>query len=876
LKVSGTLDATGLNLSTANLIPGDNIDICNNVISAFLGADSIVNINSLHSDGNVDVVGALNVCQTSTFGGALNVSNTIYSGVAGQHEGSLVLYSNILGNNFQQIYNASGTEVDITATGTATAINYFVGGTNVLRISPNAFQVNAIDANIIDTNELTANVFTCIDGKATFRFNTPTLNASTINADVGIITDLNASDIFVHTLDVDVNITSPFANIDSLTADTLGGTTATFNQVNVANALQLFNCNLTGANTIGTLQLNAGTANVTTINNKTINSSTINASTIEIDEIDLITINASQGNFSNISTLDITAENICALFFIQCERLNASLTITGSAIISEDVCQVGQPGEGGAKILFYGPTLSEKAEFTLTSDFNIDTKSVNNINFIIDDAVLMAVNSNGINASQANLSTINVSLIIAENISGYQETLIAGANISIVGNTISTLAEPIPSDINFSSINASNMVIDNDLLVDTINNSFLNTSFITCNDEASFGSSVAVTGAVSCAELDTDQVFTINLSSSALDAVNITTDTITSFQHNISDSSDDAEASFLIRDGSTTRFIHTGGRLRFECNELQTSGVANFSTINASNIIGYQQTLIAGDNISIVGNTISTLAEPIPTDPNFSSVNTSTLNASVVNGDNLSTATMVFTSDFNLQTFGNVLSLTKPLLSVNEVVAGLKTKDVVTKSLNTSSLNVDGFTTLDIVTISLGLNSTNNNLFNINSSGTANISTGNFSTINASNLSTATMNFGADLTFDTFSNTLSLTTTPEEAISDIETNGLVTSSVNTSQLNVDGFSTFDAVAISLGLNSLVGNINTINSSGSANISVGNFSTINASNIVGYQETLIAGDNISIVGNTISRVRVSKARFAMEFAVNRRIFLLCVE
>jgi len=212
---------------------------------------------------------------------------------------------------------------------------------------------------------------------------------------------------------------------------------------------------------------------------------------------------------------------------------------------------------------------------------------------------------------------------------------------------------------------------------------------------------------------------------------------------------------------------------------------------------------------------------------------------------------MVFTSDFNLQSFGNVLSLTKPLLSVNQIVAGLTSKDVVTKSLNTSSLNVDGLTSFDVVSISLGLNSTNNNLFNINSSGTANISTGNFSTINASNLSTATMNFGADLTFDTFSNTLSLTTTPEEAVSNIETNGLVTTGVNTSSLNVDGITTLDIVAVSVGLNSLVGNINTINSSGSANISVGNFSTIIADNISGYQETLIAGNNISIVGNTIS-------------------------
>jgi len=189
ITITGNITANDLNLSTGNLVPGDNITIENNIISAYLSSNSQANLNSLQVDNNLDVFGVLNVSQTSTFGGSLNVSNIIYSGVAGQHEGSLVLYSNIVGNNFTQTYNSSGTEIDITATGTATAINYFVGDTNVLRISPNAFEVNAIDANIIDTNELTANVFTCIDGEATFRFTTPT-----INADVGIITDLNASD----------------------------------------------------------------------------------------------------------------------------------------------------------------------------------------------------------------------------------------------------------------------------------------------------------------------------------------------------------------------------------------------------------------------------------------------------------------------------------------------------------------------------------------------------------------------------------------------------------------------------------------------------------------------------------------------------------
>jgi len=140
ITITGNITANDLNLSTGNLVPGDNITIENNIISAYLSSNSQANLNSLQVDNNLDVFGVLNVSQTSTFGGSLNVSNIIYSGVAGQHEGSLVLYSNIVGNNFTQTYNSSGTEIDITATGTATAINYFVGDTNVLRISPNALK----------------------------------------------------------------------------------------------------------------------------------------------------------------------------------------------------------------------------------------------------------------------------------------------------------------------------------------------------------------------------------------------------------------------------------------------------------------------------------------------------------------------------------------------------------------------------------------------------------------------------------------------------------------------------------------------------------------------------------------------------------------
>jgi len=70
-------------------------------------------------------------------------------------------------------------------------------------------------------------------------------------------------------------------------------------------------------------------------------------------------------------------------------------------------------------------------------------------------------------------------------------------------------------------------------------------------------------------------------------------------------------------------------------------------------------------------------------------------------------------------------------------------------------------------------------------------------------------------------------------------------------LNVDGITSLDLVSVSMGLSSNNNNLFNINSGGTANISQGNFSTINSSNIVGYQETVIAGDNITITGNTIS-------------------------
>jgi len=135
--------------------------------------------------------------------------------------------------------------------------------------------------------------------------------------------------------------------------------------------------------------------------------------------------------------------------------------------------------------------------------------------------------------------------------------------------------------------------------------------------------------------------------------------------YNISDNLDDTEASTLIRNGSLTEFIHTAGRLRFSCNEIQTSGVANFSTLNASN---------------------------------------------------LSTATMGLSTDFELNTFNN--QLTFIATTGSQAIQSLEDNGLTTTILVSDLLTVTNFANINT-----------GNINTINSSGTANINTANFSTI---------------------------------------------------------------------------------------------------------------------------------------------------
>jgi hypothetical protein len=182
--VSGTL--TGTNISTANLIPGTNITIVNDVISAFVESDADI-VVSLHVDNDVDIYGILNVSETSNFEQSLNVNNQLFVGKAGEIGGHLVLYSTNIGDNFQ-IQNGV-TETSLLGTGNISRFNFSLLGNQTLTIKPTEVNISGdliVSGNIVGSLSLD-------------NLSVTNLSVGTMSVDL-IDGDLNAADIFGTTL----------------------------------------------------------------------------------------------------------------------------------------------------------------------------------------------------------------------------------------------------------------------------------------------------------------------------------------------------------------------------------------------------------------------------------------------------------------------------------------------------------------------------------------------------------------------------------------------------------------------------------------------------------------------------------------------------
>jgi hypothetical protein len=192
INVSGNIvcagTISGTNISTAALIPGTNITITNNIISAFVQSDADIVISSLHVDNNANIYGVLNVSETSNFGQSLNVDNQLFVGKAGEIDGNLVIYSTNIGDNFQ-IQNYSDSATGFIGNGNISKFNFSLGGNRTLTIKPT--QVNISGDLIVSGN---------ITGTLSFE------NLSATNLSVGTMTvnsiegDLNAENILCDTV----------------------------------------------------------------------------------------------------------------------------------------------------------------------------------------------------------------------------------------------------------------------------------------------------------------------------------------------------------------------------------------------------------------------------------------------------------------------------------------------------------------------------------------------------------------------------------------------------------------------------------------------------------------------------------------------------
>jgi len=103
-------------------------------------------------------------------------------------------------------------------------------------------------------------------------------------------------------------------------------------------------------------------------------------------------------------------------------------------------------------------------------------------------------------------------------------------------------------------------------------------------------------------------------------------------------------------------------------NTLNVENVSVGGSLSVTGSIeGYQETLIAGTNITITGNTISSAGSggTLPANVNFSSVNTSTLNTSTIDSSG-----RVDIGDADGQSKGLVLTGTAPTITLKDTNAG--------------------------------------------------------------------------------------------------------------------------------------------------------------------------------------------------------------
>jgi len=898
---------TATNLSTASLIAGNNICINNNIISAYIEGGTEWNVSSIHIDNDINIFGNLNVSETSTFKQSLNVNNQLFIGKAGETDGSLVLYSNNIGNNFVIENNEN---INFLGQGGISNFNFSLSGNKTLNITPNTVNIsgilnastinfsqltitdlnmNSLNASNISSQNLFAVVAEADDLIAGFidvqdlnglTLNSSTLNSSSINTPSLNVSTLNVSLINGSNLSTgSMALSNEFAfNFNTLSLVTSSATTTANTLASIQSNLQSSNGNISiltvdfldvvfgvTADIINASDLNVkSTTNSSVINNSTLTTKLINvsgdvnisgilrATSMYADELDsdLITtdvldvnielnvplINVSQINSSNICTniINVSVINNSTLTNkqINTSQINLNRIYTDNASadnLSSIFLSVGNRinalnGSYGAITALTGNIngmLGITAEFTNVLGDNVcaDNLSVL-LKATIPNISSTNITCNSITANEfafANISVTNLSA--SNNITMINICATGSGEIPRLTNT--SLFNTNLSTVNISGTNMSlvNMVCTNICNTSTrsLNGFFTNMS---CYGNASFTRFTAPY--TKCTNIECESFIMPNIPSSNMSCPqgkinNISNTNFSGSRANFGNVS--------LSSVSVTGKISVGN---ISVSGTADIGILNASTINASIITGYQESLIAGDNISIVGNTISSTGSSLPATANFSNV--STINLSATNGT------------FNNISFYTTYGLYKEFTgALNVSLLQVKTSVLadIRPTFNTTTLNASNLNASQLVLTGIGTKITLpvGGILDANALGCTILGdTINSSTINASTFGANTINMGvagiincnilgAVINGETI-NTFKLNVSNVSAINISGTRGTFSNSLDTGTFGATSaiITTLDAV------------------------------TINTTNISGFQKTISAGLNMSVLNDEVAMLK----------------------
>jgi trimeric autotransporter adhesin len=613
ISTRGNISANSIyapNLSTASLKAGTNITIIDGFINAYVEGGTLVDCGSLQVDTDANIFGILNVSKTSTFVESLNVCNIIYAGKTGQHDGSVVVYSQSIGNNWASKFD--GSILNMSATGTTSQVNTWLGENKMLSITPTGVNIcgtlkaDFIDADYTNFSTVNLSVQNATVGLLTVE-NTSGINASfnQLSGSIIDVTQLNGTNGHFTSSLTAANISTGSLVFGSGLTFFLGELSVDFttSETQIAN----FQNSLAQEVVTNTLDVGLGTINVLTVTTF-MNTCEINASVINCSDIDSNSGTIDVLDCTNISTdvLDVnTSINACHL---NCSTLNivdtigaGGLNVSGAAyfdfLFAYNPCYFetndvyfGKPEATGtnARLNFW----SQITPVEVGLRFGIDT----------DDIVRMNIPTSG-GSTTYNILMGNVSTMTMTNTSTrfHQQVIMTNLSVPNISSTranfttdiitpkVTTEALNTSSTMLFNLLNVPSMELSDSLYLYTdLRGTNLYSSENVCGNNASF------------TNLSTTNLTVTNFSSPALTTANMSIGNGLNFSNNILTGTSSLTAGNNLQivadviSTSTNINVSNLSSVKLVVNTSISSRHINCSTINVCGLATFDSLLVSG------------------------------------------------------------------------------------------------------------------------------------------------------------------------------------------------------------------------------------------------------------------------------------------